>query len=271
MAGISSNALKGVNYSKNRKEYNGIEHTTDLDLNQYDAFYRNFDPQIGRWWQVDPKPTHWESLYASMGNNPIKNSDFLGDTLIVSGTQAAMTQYSQITNSGTGGFYKTNIAKDGNVTLSSTGKKGEMTAEQKAFYKEISGVIEKGKVNVEVVQNDKSVIGGSYASGKIDVSDISAFKEGPVMSGPSTLAHEVVEQADKQLNGTSYVDAHKKALGTEETITGYKRDNGSQINNVKADPGGGVTGTVKVNYSKGTEVKTVTIHLQNSNITKVDQ
>ncbi|WP_143709207.1 hypothetical protein [[Flexibacter] sp. ATCC 35208] len=67
-----------------------------------------------------------------------------------------------------------------------------MTAEQKAFYKEASGVIEKGTVNVEVVQNDKNVIGGSYASGKIDVSDISSFGKGPVMSAPSTLVHEIV-------------------------------------------------------------------------------
>ena len=53
MAGISSNALKGTQYSKNRKEFNRIEHTTDLDLNQYDAVYRTLDPQIGRWWQID--------------------------------------------------------------------------------------------------------------------------------------------------------------------------------------------------------------------------
>ncbi|WP_143709206.1 hypothetical protein [[Flexibacter] sp. ATCC 35208] len=59
-------------------------------------------------------------------------------------------------------------------------------------------------------------------------------------------------------------------MGTEELITGYKRDNGSQVNNVKVDAGG-VTGSVQVNYSKGGEVKTVTIHLKNGNITKVDQ
>ncbi|RBL88335.1 DUF6443 domain-containing protein [Chitinophaga flava] len=80
MAGISSNALKGTNYSKNRREFNGIEHTTDLDLNQYDAFYRNLDPQIGRWWQVDPKENDAISPYTAMENNPIRYSDFLGDT-----------------------------------------------------------------------------------------------------------------------------------------------------------------------------------------------
>ncbi|RAK35246.1 UNVERIFIED_ORG: RHS repeat-associated protein [Chitinophaga ginsengisegetis] len=80
MAGISSNALKGSNYPKNRKEFNGMEHTTDLDLNQYDAFYRNLDPQIGKWWQIDSKPNHVESPYASMSNNPIGMVDPLGDT-----------------------------------------------------------------------------------------------------------------------------------------------------------------------------------------------
>jgi RHS repeat-associated protein len=81
MAGISSNALRGTNYSKNRKEFNGIEHTTDLDLNQYDAFYRTLDPQIGRFWQLDPQAEALESYspYESMGNNPITQVDPLGD------------------------------------------------------------------------------------------------------------------------------------------------------------------------------------------------
>ena len=81
MAGISSNALKGTQYSKNRKEFNGIEHTTDLDLNQYDAVYRTLDPQIGRWWQIDPKCETFEdySPYNHVLNNPISISDPFGD------------------------------------------------------------------------------------------------------------------------------------------------------------------------------------------------
>jgi RHS repeat-associated protein len=81
MAGISTSALKGANYAKNQKEYNGIEHTTDLDLNQYDALFRTLDPQIGRWTQIDPRPDQSLSPYTAMGNNPIFNVDFRGDTI----------------------------------------------------------------------------------------------------------------------------------------------------------------------------------------------
>ena len=47
----------------------------------YDAFYRNLDPQIGRFWQIDPSTVELESYspYESMGNNPINYVDPLGD------------------------------------------------------------------------------------------------------------------------------------------------------------------------------------------------
>jgi RHS repeat-associated protein len=75
--GISSRAAGKV---ENKKRFNGIEQTTDLDLNQYDAFFRTMDPQVGRWWQLDPKPNKSESPYAAMSNNPVLYNDFLGDT-----------------------------------------------------------------------------------------------------------------------------------------------------------------------------------------------
>jgi RHS repeat-associated protein len=78
MSGISSKAAGIV---ENKKKYNGIEFENDLDLNIYDAQFRELDAQTGKWWQVDPKTDQmymW-STYASNFDNPIRYEDPLGD------------------------------------------------------------------------------------------------------------------------------------------------------------------------------------------------
>ena len=81
MAGISSKALNGA--AENKKKYQCYESNTDFDLNTYETFYRVHDPQIGRWWQIDPKPESGISYspYSSMNNNPIIVIDPLGDVV----------------------------------------------------------------------------------------------------------------------------------------------------------------------------------------------
>ncbi len=71
--------------AKNNYLYNGIEHCDDFGLELDMAFFRSYDPAIGRWNQVDPKHTYSQSVYSGMGNNPILYSDFLGDTTRVYG------------------------------------------------------------------------------------------------------------------------------------------------------------------------------------------
>lgn len=80
MAGISSRSFKSE-YPDNKRRYNGIEFESDLDLNTYDAFFRELDPQTGRWWQIDPKTETMEawSPYVSNYDNPVTFSDPLGD------------------------------------------------------------------------------------------------------------------------------------------------------------------------------------------------
>jgi RHS repeat-associated protein len=62
-------------------QYNGIEKQEEFGLNVDMALYRTLDPQLGRWWQVDPEVQNFESLtpYNSNFNNPIRYDDPLGD------------------------------------------------------------------------------------------------------------------------------------------------------------------------------------------------
>ena len=62
-------------------KYNGKEYQDELGLNMYDYGFRNYDPAIGRWMNIDNKSEKYISLsnYHYAGNNPILYLDIDGN------------------------------------------------------------------------------------------------------------------------------------------------------------------------------------------------
>jgi len=85
MAGISSKALK-PNYVENKYRYNdgtelaNKEFSDGSGLEMYETDFRGYDPQIGRFWQIDPFGEIFEewSPYTFGFDNPVVFNDPLG-------------------------------------------------------------------------------------------------------------------------------------------------------------------------------------------------
>jgi len=78
IAGISS---KAANATENKRKYNsGTELNSDFDVSLYETNYRSLDPQLGRFWQVDPMAdlSLSYSPYTYANDNPILLNDPLG-------------------------------------------------------------------------------------------------------------------------------------------------------------------------------------------------
>ncbi|HEX6431343.1 MAG TPA: RHS repeat-associated core domain-containing protein, partial [Niastella sp.] len=206
MAGISPKAIM-PNKAENKYKYNGYVLTNDFDINLYETFYRSHDPQIGRFWQIDPKVEGTESWspYTSMLNNPIRFADPLGDSAITSGDIESINEYLRMLGERTGNTYALN-------------KKGQIIRTNKELNKKSSGKVSATLSSlVETIITDEkkhielnftaagdaanlTILVDDYISATIDVSDMKKIESNEFQA--ALLGHALAEQYSAPQNET---------------------------------------------------------------------
>ena len=87
--------------------YNGMQRDNATGLGSgYTTLFREYDPEIARWKSLDPKLKDFpsESPFSAMGNNPIMNTDVLGDKFNPTGAKIINKSNQPITLSGCSGL-----------------------------------------------------------------------------------------------------------------------------------------------------------------------
>ena len=269
---------------ENRYRYNGKEFHSELDLGWYDYGFRWYDPVINRFFSVDPLAEEFPELttYQYASNTPIWAIDLDGlEALKVTGDPEALEKFARRVEESSGGFRKVNInSESGLVSLSKTDKEGKPTDRQQNFISTMEGITIEGSEEFEVgiVESSEDILVGEFSDETIDIDDIEKFGDSEFVSAGGTLAHELVEQKAKQVDGTPKSKAHQIGIDAENKINGVERKVGN-LSSTKIEnfgvPGLPTTGNIdfRVKKQDGDKifpiVKKVSVLIEKGNVSKV--
>jgi RHS repeat-associated protein len=273
---VSSNG----NSTAQKKGYNDKELQDELGLNWLDYGKRNYDPAIGRFFNMDrfAEKYYTKTPYQYAANNPIKFIDVMGDSIRVSGSASSLSGFKKIVSSGLGNNYNVDINDEGSVTITAKSDDSEsnLTEGQAAFLDTLNEAINNSEdtsfnvidhnddssKNVPIGDNGQSSISATPGTHTLDIGDISKFDNNGKLTASGILAHEIKEGFDIQVQGKTPMSAHRAGIRAESKVNRTLTVGNPTLNSNRSE--------IKVNVkvpNKGSS--TVIIKLKNQNVTKV--
>ncbi len=121
--------------------------------NSYSAEFWQFDPRLGRRWNIDPVINDWESPYACFSNNPVFFADPKGDKVKVGKKEGEPTKPEEVKPE-----HET-VLVDGNVMLKNTAKYDKYLTDLATYEKNSKAITKSNEKIDEIVATVNADLG----------------------------------------------------------------------------------------------------------------
>jgi RHS repeat-associated protein len=217
--------------------FSGKERERTASLRDYDFSARRYFAPICSWLAPDRRATQYTDIspFAYCASNPIRYIDPTGNELQLSGKESALHKFIDALSKALANTATVNLENNQvTIEIKPDADKASFEEQQEAeLYRKI--ISDEATTLINVVESSADVIIGDCNTGTIDIDDIVALGEGDVATSEGALVHEVKEQYEIQVKGTSTNAAHARAIGAENLLYNVAHDTDSSPENKDAD------------------------------------